>query len=70
MQILVFKTNLSDDRSIADIEQVLDVHPHIIQWNVDLKDNDNILRIISNTIKGNEVEHLLFNEGYYCEELQ
>lgn len=70
MQILVFKTNLTDDRSIADIEQVLDVHPNIIQWNVDLKDNDNILRIISNTIKGNEVEHLLFNEGYYCEELQ
>lgn len=70
MQILVFKTNLSDSRSIADIEKTLDVHPHIIQWNIDLNDNDNILRIISNTIKGKEVEHLLSSKGYYCEELQ
>ncbi len=70
MQILVFKTNLNDHRSIADIETVLDVHPQIIQWNVDLNDCDNILRIVSNKLKGREIENLLFNEGYYCEELQ
>jgi len=70
MEILVFKTNLTDTKRISDVEPSLDIHPHIIQWNVDLNDSDNILRIVSNQIKGREVEQLLFNAGYYCEELE
>ena len=70
MEILVFKTNLTDTKRISDIESSLDIHPHIIQWNVDLNDSDNILRIVSNQIKGREVEQLLLNAGYYCEELE
>jgi len=70
IEILVFKTNLTDTKRISDIEPLLDVHPHIVQWNVDLKDCDNVLRIVSRNIEAREVENILLNAGYYCEELQ
>jgi hypothetical protein len=70
IEILVFKTNLTDTKRISDVEPLLDVHPHIVQWNVDLKDCDNVLRIVSRNIEAKEVENILLNAGYYCEELQ
>jgi hypothetical protein len=70
MEILVFKTNLSDIKRIHDIEPSLDVHPNVFQWNVDLNDEDNILRVVANNISGEEVENILQHEGYYCEELK
>jgi len=70
IEILVFKTNLTSTQRISDVESLLDVHPHIVQWNVDLDDCDNILRIVSRNIAAREVENILLNAGYYCEELQ
>ena len=70
MEILIFKTNLTDSKRIHDIEQTLDVHPNVFQWNVDLNDHDNILRVVANDISGEEVEKILQLEGYYCEELK
>lgn len=70
MEILVFKTNLTNARRISDIEIPLDIHPNIIRWNVDLNDSDNILRIVSNNIAAAEVESMILSAGYYCEELQ
>jgi len=70
MNILVFKTNLTDAKRIRDIEPELDVHPHIIEWNVDLHDRDNILRVVSNNVVPAAIETILFNAGYYCEELE
>lgn len=70
MQILIFKTNLTDTKRISDVEISLDIHPNIIGWNVDLNDRDHILRIVSNNIAATEVESMLLNAGYYCEELQ
>ena len=70
MEILVFKTNLSDVNRIRDIEPTLDVHPKIFQWNVDLNDNDNILRVVAKDIAGEEVENMVLNAGYFCEELK
>ena len=70
MDILVFKTNLFDARRISDIEPSLEVHPNIFNWNVDLNDDDNILRIVASNVAGEEVEDLLLSAGYYCEELK
>ena len=70
MDILVFKTNLTDTKRINDVEPDLDIHPYIIEWNVDLHDCDNVLRVVSNNISPEVIEKLLFNAGYYCEELQ
>lgn len=70
VEILVFKTNLTDAKRIEEVESLLDIHPHIIQWNVDLDDCDKVLRIVSRNIAAQEVENILLNAGYYCEELQ
>ncbi len=70
MQILVFKTNITNSNRITDIGSTLSVHPNIIGWNIDLDDSDNILRIVSNNIEAAEIESLVLNAGYYCEELQ
>ena len=70
MQILVFKTNLTDQQRIHDIKPSLDIHPHIMQWNVDLHDCDNVLRVVSVNIKAREIEQLVLDAGYICEELQ
>ena len=70
MEILVIKTTLTDARRISDNESSLDIHPKIFKWNVDLHDQDNILRVVANNIAGEEVENLLLNAGYYCEELK
>jgi hypothetical protein len=69
MEILVFKTNLTDKERISHVEPVLNIHPHIIKWNVDLNDCDNVLRVVSKNIAAKEIEQLLLKEGYYCEEL-
>ncbi len=69
IEILIFKTNLTDAKRIKDVESLLDVHPHIIKWNVDLDDCDKVLRIVSRNIAGAEIENILLNAGYYCEEL-
>jgi cell fate (sporulation/competence/biofilm development) regulator YmcA (YheA/YmcA/DUF963 family) len=70
IEILVFKTNLTNAKRISEVEPLLDVHPHIVQWNVDLNDCDNVLRIVSKNIAAAEVENMLLGAGYYCEELQ
>ncbi|MEP7108100.1 MAG: hypothetical protein ABI760_08955 [Ferruginibacter sp.] len=70
MEILIFKTNLTDIKRINDVESSLDTHPDIFRWNVDLNDSDNILRIMANDIAPEEVENMLLSAGYYCEELK
>lgn len=70
VEILVFKTNLINTKRISDVESLLDIHPQIVQWNVDLNDCDNVLRIVSKNMPAQEVENILLNAGYYCEELQ
>jgi cell fate (sporulation/competence/biofilm development) regulator YmcA (YheA/YmcA/DUF963 family) len=70
MQVYVFKTNLTDNSHIDAIGSSLNDHPDIHKWNVDLQDCDNILRVVANNIAGKEVEMMLLNAGYYCEELE
>lgn len=70
MQILVFKTNLSNSRHIKKVEPDLNLHPHIREWNVDLHDCDKVLRIVSEKIMPAEVERIVYNAGYFCEELK
>jgi hypothetical protein len=70
MEILIFKTNLTDINHINEIGSRLNVHPDIFKWNVDLQDCDNILRVVANNIPGKKVEQLLGNAGYFCKELE
>lgn len=70
MEVLVFKTNLSNIRSINNAGAYLSSHPYVLRWNVDLQDCDNILRVETEALNGSEIEDILSKAGYYCEELQ
>ncbi|MEP6467803.1 MAG: copper chaperone [Parafilimonas sp.] len=67
--ILVFKTNLTNTKHIRKVKSPLNLHPYIKDWNVDLHDCDNILRVVAENIPAREVEQIIVNAGYYCEEL-
>jgi hypothetical protein len=69
MEILVFKTNLSNATHINSVMPSLNKHPNIKEWNIDLHDRDNILRVVSDNIHASEVERMILDAGYYCEEL-
>ena len=70
MEILVFKTNLVNNRHIKKIEPSLNLHPHIREWNVDLHDCDKILRVVAESTAAAEVAQIVFDAGHFCEELK
>jgi hypothetical protein len=69
MNILVFKTSVSEEEQIGKITPLLDSVPTIKHWNFDLDDCDNILRIVSNNLDPESIEVLLQTAGFYCQEL-
>jgi len=70
MEILVFKTSLSNNGHVQKVKSIFDEHPHIKDWNVDLHDCDNILRIITENIPAGEIEMMVLRAGYSCKELE
>ena len=45
MHFLILKTNLDSDQGVDAIRPILNLHPSIIDWNIDTEDIDNVLRI-------------------------
>jgi cell fate (sporulation/competence/biofilm development) regulator YmcA (YheA/YmcA/DUF963 family) len=70
MEILVFKTNLTNTRHIRKVRPALNEHPYIKDWNVDLHDCDKVLRVVAENIHATEVENIVCSAGYLCEELK
>ena len=70
IEILVFKTNLTNTSHIKNVMPALNLHPYIIEWNVDLHDCDKILRVIAENIPATEVENVISVAGYLCEDLK
>ena len=71
MEILVFKTNVSDRGHIESVRPHLRKLDDILKWNFDLLDEDYILRIeATNRLNPREVERALYQAGYDCQVLQ
>ena len=70
MEILIFKTNLTNTRHIRKVKPSLNLHPYIKEWNVDLHDCDKVLRVVTENIASKEVEQIIQAAGYVCEELK
>jgi len=69
MEILVFKTNVSNRKKVRELAPLLSAFPTISQWNFDLDDCDKILRIEATEINPALVESLLLSAGFQCREL-
>lgn len=68
-QILVFKTSVTSTEDAASVEPLLNQLLPGSQWNFDLQDWENILRVESEKYAASEVVNALNTAGYYCEEL-
>ncbi|WP_207421037.1 hypothetical protein [Desertivirga brevis] len=66
--ILVFKTNIQSDEDLLTLESLLN-RLDVKDWNVDRKDIDCVLRVVSRTITEGEIASLLTEAGFFCEEL-
>lgn len=65
MHILVLKTTLKSRKSIKAIQPLLDSHPFISDWSVDLDDIDKVLRIVaSGELQEDEIISLLTSREY------
>lgn len=69
MEILVFKTNIRFKKQIHAISPYINDIGGIQRWNVDLDDEDKILRIEARDLSPRVIEHTLLQAGYFCEEL-
>ncbi|WP_111309138.1 hypothetical protein [Confluentibacter sediminis] len=68
--VLVFKTSISKKDHIRMVQPLLN---NLIaekgDWNFDLEDCDNILRVEADTIQSDAISSVLMNQGFLCEEL-
>jgi hypothetical protein len=69
MEILVFKTNISQREDVQKVKTYLNKHKSIIAWNVDTEDSDRVLRVVASADITQTVESLVSTAGYYIEEL-
>ena len=70
MEVLVFKTSVSKRTHISRVKTLLKRIPAIAQWNFDLEDCDNILRIVADDLSPRRIESVLQMAGFECQELQ
>lgn len=70
MNLLILKSNIRSKKGVANVSNVLDDHPHIDQWTVDLDDCDHVLRIKGSPQLNEEaIRQLIEPLGFYCEDL-
>lgn len=67
--ILLFRTDIKSEEDKKVLEPLLDKNKNIEQWNVDLDDEDFVLRIVSYTLKHEQVIEMVQDRGYKCCEL-
>ena len=70
MEVLVFITSIENPEQVSEVQALLTAVPSIQDWNFDLDDCDNILRIEANDISPRYIESLLQTAGFNCQELE
>lgn len=70
MNVLVFKTSVETTEHVMNLAPALDSLAGQGSWNFDLTDCDQILRIVSETIKPEAAMNVLSTNGFMCAELE
>jgi hypothetical protein len=70
MDVLVFATSVEKPRQVSRVKPLLTAVPAINDWNFDLEDCDNILRIEAKDVSPRYIESLLKTAGFECRELE
>ena len=67
--LFIFKSNIKALGDMLVIKPLLDIHPQIEQWSVDLDDEDHVLRVLSSKLNKKGIVDFVAICGYSCEEL-
>ena len=70
MEVLVFITNIEKQEQVSEVKPLLTAVAAINDWNFDLDDCDNILRIEAEDLCPRFIESLLQTAGFDCRELE
>jgi len=70
MEILVFKTDVEDKKHVRRLSKLFRTLQGIMRWNVDLHDDDRVLRVETVAISPRTIEMTLHQAGYFCKELE
>lgn len=68
MNIFVFKTDILSKKRVKTLIPIFNKMSDINNWNVDIEDIDNVLRIeIKGKLKENDIMNLVRTRGFNCE---
>lgn len=71
MDLLILKSDVTSQKGVRKLSRVLDPHPGITRWTVDLDDCDKVLRIeLARKLTERDVQRLILPLGYHCEDLK
>lgn len=70
MDVLIFTTSVTEPEQVTRVQPLLTSVQDITDWNFDLEDCDNILRVVSHDVSPRYIESLLNNAGFMCTELE
>ena len=70
MNVLVFKTSVTQQEQVSKVKALLTSIPDVTKWNFDLEDCDRILRVITDRVSPRHVENVLQTAGFTCLELE
>jgi hypothetical protein len=68
--IFIFKTNLQTEFDRLRIKSVLDASQKVLKWNIDMDDADRVLRIVSDSLRPEQIISLMDYVGFECTELE
>jgi hypothetical protein len=68
-EVLLLKSSPHNYNDMKNMAIVLDNHPRIVAWNIDLDDCDKIIRIECEKLKAEEIINSLYQIGIWAEEL-
>ncbi|HET7002215.1 MAG TPA: hypothetical protein VFI33_12925 [Puia sp.] len=68
--IFIFKTNIQTEFDKLRIKNVLDASQKVLKWNIDMDDADRVLRIVSDSLRPEQIISVLDYVGFECTELE
>jgi copper chaperone len=67
MQNLVFKSNINCNNCLAKVQPLLNNEKGIDSWDVDLKSDDRILKVQTNSLNPEDIKKIVLKAGFIVE---
>ena len=69
MEVLVFKTNISNPNITPVVADRLTQLKGVSRWSIDFSDRDKVLRVESHAARPRDIVNVITSAGFTCEEL-